>query len=262
MWNKLNEEEKEEYLIKSHRCLLAYRYKKMIYNRKIKKILPKRPRNALTQFLKEKKGQKPANGENWLSFWRTVYNNLPKEKKKKYEEKAQKAKEIYERKMLQFQDKVFDMPLKPLSGFALYVQDRLPDLKKEKPDENNKDLLRQIAKEWQEEKDLDQSMYNKEAEKDKKRFKKQLKDFETLGYYKKNYRAERGEKAETKTKRTKEEESESEEEEEEKRTKKKKRSSSTSRKGSKKTRSKSKSKTQDVKRRSKSRKKSRTQKKK
>lgn len=183
MWNKLNEEEKEEYLTKSHRCLLAYRYKMMLYTRKIKKILPKRPKTALTQFLKEKKGQKPASGENWLSFWITVYNNLPKEKKKKYEEKAQKAKEIYERKMLQFQDKVFDMPLKPLSGFILYVQERLPDLKKEKPDEKNKDLLRQIAKEWQEEKDLDQSKYNKKAEKDKKRFKKQLAEFQKLGYY-------------------------------------------------------------------------------
>ena len=84
MWNNLSEEEKEEYLTKSHRCLLAYRYKKMIYNKKIKKILPKRPKGALQQYLKEKKGQKPANGEKWIVYWRTVFENLPKEKKEKY----------------------------------------------------------------------------------------------------------------------------------------------------------------------------------
>ena len=34
MWNKLKEEEKEIYLMKSHRCQLAYKYKKMIYKKK------------------------------------------------------------------------------------------------------------------------------------------------------------------------------------------------------------------------------------
>ena len=187
MWNNLSQEEKEEYLTKSHRCILAYRYKKMIYNKKIKKILPKRPRGALQQYLKEKKGQKPANGEKWIVYWRTVYENLPKEKKEKYKEKANKAKEIYDRKMSKFQDKVFDMPKKPISGFSLYVRDRMHDLKKEKPDETTNDLIRQIAKEWQEEKNVDQKLYNKYSEKDKKRFKKQLKEFQKFGYYTKSH---------------------------------------------------------------------------
>ena len=94
---------------------------------------------------------------------------------------------------------------------------------------------------------VSQAKYERKAEMDKKRFKKQLKDFETLGYYKKNQRVEK-----TTTK------DEDESEEEERKTKKKKRSSS-SKKTTKRTRSKSrskpKSKTQDMKR-SKSRKKS------
>lgn len=183
MWNNLSEEKKEEYLTKSHRCLLAYRYKKMLYYKKIKKILPKKPRGALQQYLKEKKGQKPANGESFLVYWRTVFENLPKEKRQKYEEKAQKSKEIYERKMLKFQDKVFDMPKKPISGFLLYVTERIPDIKKEKPDETVNELIRQIAKEWHEEKEVDQKLYNKNAEKDRKRFKRQLKEFQKFGYY-------------------------------------------------------------------------------
>lgn len=228
MWKRLNEEEKEEYLIKSHRCLLAYRYKKMIYKKKIKKILPKRPLLPLQMFLKEKKGQKPADGENWLTFWSTVYTNLPKDKKKKYEEKAEKSREIYEKKMKQFQDKEFDMPKKPISGFNLYVSERMPELKKAKPDKNIPELVKQIAKEWQEGKNVDQKMYNKLAEKDKKRFKKQLKEFKKFGYYTKEKGGE-----------------ESDDDEEEKKSRSKRRSTSkASSQKTKKNRNSSKSKTQ------------------
>ena len=155
--------------------------------------------------------------------------------------------------MEEYKNYVFDMPKRPLTAFSLYVKDRVPDLKKENDKAPVTKLIKIAAKEWQSEDGVSQAKYEKKAEADKKRFKKQLKDFETLGYYKANYRAER---------KTKEEDSE---EEEEKVTKKKKRSSS-SKKSTKrsrsKTRSKSKSKTQDVKRSTKSRKKSGTQRKK
>ena len=167
MWKKLSEDQKEEYLTKSHRCLLAYRYKKMIYNKKIKKILPKKPKGPLQQFLKEKKGQKPANGESFLQYWKTVFDGLSEAQKKKYVEKAEKAKERYDKKMAQFNDKEFDMPKKPQSGFNLYVQDRMPDLKKAKPNAQASVLIKQIAKEWKESKDVDTKQYNKLKKKKK-----------------------------------------------------------------------------------------------
>ena len=186
MWKQLSEDQKEEYLTKSHKCLLAYRYKKMIYNKKIKKMLPKRPKGPFQEFLKEKKGQKPAKGEKMLPYWKKVFDGLSEAQKKKYVEKADKDKERYERQMLQFQGKVFDMPKKPQSGFNLYVQDRMPDLKKAKPNAPVTALIKQIAKEWKEEKDVDTKQYNKNAEKDKRRFKKQLKEFQKMGYYTKD----------------------------------------------------------------------------
>ena len=255
MWDKLSEDEKESYLKKSHTLRLAYKYKMMIYNKKIKKILPKKPATAYGQFLKEKKGMKVPKGEKAVVYWRPYYDELSKDKKKKYEEKANREKERYQKKMDEFKNVIFDMPKKPLNAFALFMRDRLPDLKKEKGNEKAPmaKLLKIAAKEWTSEDGVSQKKYEKKAELDKKRFKKQLKDFETLGYYKKNYRAERT---------TKEDDSD---EEEEKTTKRKKRSSS-SKKASKKTRSKSrsksKSKTQDMKRRTKSGKKSSTQKRK
>ena len=219
----------------------------MIYNKKIKKILPKRPANAYGQFLKEKKGMKIPKGEKAVQYWRPFYDELTKDKKKKYQEKADREKERYKKKMEEYKNYVFDMPKKPLNAFNLFVKERIPDLKKEHADTPIPKLLKICAKEWTSEDGVSQSKYEKKAEYDKKRFKKQLKDFETLGYYKKNQRVEK-----TTTK------DEDESEEEERKTKKKKRSSS-SKKTTKRTRSKSrskpKSKTQDMKR-SKSRKKS------
>ena len=85
--------------------------------------------------------------------------------------------------MLRFQDKIFDMPKKPISGFALYVSERMPELIKKASVKKIPEHLKQIAKEWQEGKNVDQNVYNKIAEKDKLRFKKQLKEFNKFGYY-------------------------------------------------------------------------------
>ena len=112
-----------------------------------------------------------------------MYSKLTDEQKKKYEEKAEKAQSVYLKKMELFNNKVFDMPKKPHSAFTLFLSDRMPELKKEKPDETTSDLLKLIAKEWQEGEIVDHSAYNKNAEKDKKRFKKQLAEFKKNGYY-------------------------------------------------------------------------------
>ena len=266
LWNKLSEDEKEEYLRKAHRCKLAYKYKNMIFKKKIKKMLPKRPANAFAQFLKEKKGQKLPKGQTPGEYWKEDYENLPKEKKKKYVEKAESEKEKYLKKMDQFKNYVFDLPKRPLNAFSLYVRDRIPDLKQENEKAPTTKLIKMVAKEWKEEDGVSQSKYEKKAEQDRKRFSRQMKEFEKLGYYKKNSRGERTKKDED------EEEDEEEEEEVKSKKKMKKRGSSTAskstRKGTKKTksRSKSKSKTQESKRKrsmSKSKKKTgKTQKKK
>ena len=254
LWEKLSEEEKEKYLKKAHTCRVAYKYKKMIYNKKIKKILPKRPANAYAQFLKEKKGQKVPKGEKAVAYWRESYDQLPKDKKKKYEEKAARDKERNKKKMEVFKNCTFDMPKRPLNAFSLFVKDRIPDLKTEKKDVPTAKLLKIVAKEWKEEDGVSQSQYEKKAERDKKRFKRQLKEFEKLGYYKNNSRGERTKKDEEDD----EDEDEDEEENSKRRSMKKKRSSSrsSSRRGTKKT--KSTSKTQETRRRSTSKNKKKT----
>ena len=245
LWEKLSEDEKEVYVKKAHKCRLAYKYKNMIYQKKIRKIMPKRPANAYAQFMKEKKGQKVPKGQTPGEYWKEDYEKLSKDQKKKYEEKADKEKERYEKKMKEFQNFVFDLPKRPLNAFSLFVKDRVPDLKKENEKAKTSELLKIAAREWKKEDGVSQREYEKKAEKDQKRFSRQLKEFEKLGYYKLNSRGER----------TKKEDEEEEEEEEEKpkrkMSKKKKRSTSTASKSTKKgsKRTKSKGKTQETKRR-------------
>ena len=210
--------------------------------------------------MKEKKGQKIPDGKTPGVYFKEEYENLSKDKKKKYEEKALRDKERYQKKMKEFENYVFDLPKRPLNAFSLYVKDRIPDLKAENKKLQTSELIKIAAKEWRKEEGVSQAKYEKKAEQDKKRFIRQMKDFEKMGYYKKNSRGEK----------TKNDEEEDEEEEEVKSKKKmkKKRTSSTSSKstkrGSKKTRSKSKSKTQESKRKrsSSKTKKGKTQKKK
>ena len=205
-WKKLSKAEKKSYEKYAQEINEEKEKLKDIYDI-VHGIKPKKPTGPFQQVLKEKKGQKPANGEGYFTYWKTVFDGLSDSQKKKYVEKAQKAKEKYDKKMLQFQDKVFDMPKKPLSGINLYVMERLPDLRKAKPNVDVNILLKQIGQEWREGKNMDQDEYLKKAEKDKKRFKKQLKEFQKMGYY-------------TKTK------TENEEEEDRSKKSKKKRSSS------------------------------------
>ena len=145
--------------------------------------------------------------------------------------------------MEEFNNYVFDMPKRPLNAFTLYVKDRIPDLRKENQDTPTQELIKIVGKEWKKEDGVSQSKYEKKAEQDKRRFIKQLKDFEKFGYYNKNSRGENPKK----------EDDDDEDEEEEKKSKrksKKKRSTSTNSKSTKRTSKKSKSKTQESKRKS------------
>lgn len=62
----------------------------MIYNKKIKKILPKRPATAYGQFLKDRKGIKVPKGEKPLLTGVQYSINCPKIKRKNMKKKPEK----------------------------------------------------------------------------------------------------------------------------------------------------------------------------
>ena len=183
LWKQLSEDQKNEYLKKSHRCILAYKYKKMIYLKKIRKILPKKPKGAFNQFLKEKKGQKILNGGNFLLYWRSEYAELTEEQKEKYNKKYKEELDKYNKKMEYFKKSIFDMPKKPINAFMYYYKDNVKKIRETDKNLKQSDLNKKIAEIWNKENPDVKKKYNSMAEYDKKRFKIELKQFEKLGYY-------------------------------------------------------------------------------
>ena len=188
LWRKLTDEEKNEYLKKSHKLILAYKYKKMIYNKKIKRMLPKKPPNAFFIFVNEKKGHKIQKGQKTISYWRPIYDNLPKIEKDKYEKKAKIEKEIYENKMERFKNAVFDIPKKPLYPYTMFLQDAIPKLKKIKENKNLScsEILKKASSIWLNSMPEFRKIFEDNSANDIKRFKTEMKQFEKFGYYIKN----------------------------------------------------------------------------
>ena len=174
LWNELNDDEKEKYLKKAHRIQLAYKYKKMIYDKKIKRFIPKKP-NIYCVFRRE-------NHRKIFDSVREEYNDLSKQEKKKYEKIFKEEMEKYNEKMEKFKNYVFDMPKAPQSAFTLFMKQHLKSPEKNLSDEK---IRNDILKEWRENDELREE-YEKKFALNKKIFKKQMNDFHKLGYYFKN----------------------------------------------------------------------------
>ena len=183
LWDKLTIDQKEKYLEKSHKRVLAYQYKKMIHDKKIKKIIPKKNKDALHIFLKEKRGIKPENGKTWITHWKNEFKNLCDLKKEEYKNKAIKEKERYEKEIRNFKNMVFDIPKKPLSCYTILVTKKIPELKKKNPNAKITDLIKEIAQDYQKNKAIYEIKYNDVVSNDKRRFRLQMKEFNSKGYY-------------------------------------------------------------------------------
>ena len=182
LWKRLSNDEKEEFLTMSHNYYLAYKYKDLLFKKKIKRIFPKKPLGPFQFFLVDKKGIEIPKGHNAIKYWRKIFDKLPNDELNKYIEKYNKALEEYNEKMENLNDKIFDLPKRPQNAFTYFVKFKLDDMIKNKINANIKECFEKIAKEWSE-KNFDESNFISLAKKDKKRFKTQVEQFEKFGYY-------------------------------------------------------------------------------
>ena len=91
---------------------------------------------------------------------------MAKGKTDKKEKKAKRAKK----------DK--DAPKRALSAFFFYNQERRETLKKEKPELNNKDIIKTMSTEWNALSDEKKKPYMEKAEADKKRYEAEKKAYD------------------------------------------------------------------------------------
>ena len=179
-WNILNENEKDKYLKLSHNFYLSYKYQELLYNKKINRMIPKKP-NLFSLYLQDKKGIKIDKGNNTIQYWREKFDSINAEEKAKYEKKFNASLEEYNKKMENFKNKIFDLPTPPKNPFTIYFNHRI--LESNNSDIDIKNKLEIIAKEWNAKNNIDKEKYIKLSNIEKKRYKDQIIEFEKFGYY-------------------------------------------------------------------------------
>ena len=187
LWNNLNVNEKEIYLSKCHLQFLAYKYKELLFNKKIKRIFPKKIDSPFHLFIKRNKGLKIPNGISPFNYYKNLFNKLSKEKKDMYNKMFLKEQNIYKDKISDLSDKIFQLPPKPKSSFAFYISERFKQFYDQQTKLDINEQINSIFKDWFFS-DLDKSKYMHLAELDKLRFEKQVNEFEIFGYYSKFYK--------------------------------------------------------------------------
>lgn len=192
-WGRLSKAEKDEYLKKSHRIHVAYRFKMIMYEKRVRKMMPKRPPNAFGLYLHEKRG-KAFNGDSAIAYWKEQWDRLPEKEREAYERRREEKMERYKKKKLLFESKIFDMPMRPLRAYNFYIRDRVPDLAKEKSDIPVRELLKDVGREWQDGtcngKKINKKLYEEYAKQDEKRYKREMEEFQKNGYYTDNKKLE------------------------------------------------------------------------
>ena len=158
----------------------------LIYNKKIKRFIPKKPCSPFAAFIQFNKGLPVPKGYNTLKYMSFLFNNLSLNDKKKFEIKYSQLVENYNKKIISLNNKIFDLPKKPKSSFAFYLSEKLEFLYKNEKDFDINRVIKMIFQEWLNGK-VDKSAYLEKAKKDKIRFEIQLKEFESLGCYSKYY---------------------------------------------------------------------------
>ena len=186
MWDELSDNEKEEYLHKAKKIKLCYIYKKMLYKKNNRKILPPKPKTAYNYFISSLKGIKPKNGENFFQMSFKLWNEMDEDKKKIFYDLAEEDIRKYEMKMEKYEDKIFDIPKTAKGAFQLFIMDRFPLLKEKNKDLPTYVIYTMISDEWKNLNDEDKKTYEKMAIEDKERFLRENEEFKENGYYSKS----------------------------------------------------------------------------
>ena len=183
LWDELTEDEKEAYLKKAHKIKLCYIYKKMLFKQKRKKNMPSKPPTAYNLFVQSMKGKDIPEGKTFLQFVFEKWDKMSDDDKEVFEKKAEKLREKYDNQREKLEGKVFDFPKKAMSSYQLFVSERVIELKEEKPKAETRKLFAQCADEWNQLESAEKKKYERQAKKERERYKVQVNEFEEKGYY-------------------------------------------------------------------------------
>ena len=185
LWKYLSEDEKENYLNKCHLQFLAYKYKELIFNNKISRFVPKKPKGPFNIYASMHKDDKIPPGLNTMDYLRKSYNELSTQRIKGLNNQYRKLLDIYKNKIKIYNNQVFDFPKKPKSDFVYFFQEQINIYYKQKTIIYSKQLIKNILEYWLK-RNFDKEKYFILSENDKNRFVAEVEEFENFGYYSKN----------------------------------------------------------------------------
>ena len=147
---------------------------------------------------------------------------LSDKQKEVYKKKSEKLKKEYNKKMesyvppegSNFKKVDKNKPKKALSSYIFFSLDKRKEIVEKNPNINGKEVLSKVGKIWNEMKDSEKAKYVKKAEEDKKRYAREMEEYEKKNNKNNKTKTEKTTKGKGKGKR-KEPEEEPEEEEEE-----------------------------------------------
>ena len=182
LWYMLSEEEKNKYLIKSHKVKLCYMYKKMLYDQKVKKSRPKN-KSALNFFMHECQGKKVPKDLTFFTFVHQEWKKLDEKGKKKYVDLAEKDKEKCDKIKAKLNSKVFDFPKKPKNAYQFYIAEKLVQTKEDNPEMEMTEIMNECGVKWNKLNEDEKKKFVELSNKDKERFDRQVEEFNERGFY-------------------------------------------------------------------------------
>ena len=203
LWENLSEDVKNSYLKKARKIKLCYIYRRLLYRKNIKNLLPKKPPNAFNLFFISLKGITVPKGKRFYEIVNEKWKNISQKEKKSFEEKAEIERKKYEEKMKKFENRIFDEPKKPKGPFPYFLTEKMAEIKKENKNLNFKEIIHKCAETWKDLEEKKKEKYYKLSEKDRERYNAQNEQFNEFGYYVKNHRKVRSSSKEKKDKKEK-----------------------------------------------------------
>jgi len=185
MFNALSQNDKNKYQAQAKKEQLVYAVKKLEFTKYLRSLRQDHSISAYNIFIRENANlfnkDKNLKGEKFMEFMSKKFTELDSKKKQYYQDLADKESRTRGAKSDEFNDRVFDVPKRPATIYALYVKENFSKIYAK--NSNFNETVNKISSAWKQLKPNDKSKYEKEFEKLTEDYKGHLKDFETYGFF-------------------------------------------------------------------------------
>jgi hypothetical protein len=176
-WEALPDEEREKYLRMAKKERLIYIIKKQNYDSMLRKDLGKAP-SAMNLFFQDMAGDK-MNLQELYAKWKGSDAGT----KKKYQKKAIEEKENFQKRVIEFNHRVYEKPKNILSAYTFFVKHKYKDIKAQNPDVENTQMFKLMSEAYHKLTEKQLKVYKDMADADYLVKKEQQKQYEANGYY-------------------------------------------------------------------------------